>query len=303
MDGTVAASRVRRISVHEKNAIPRANSTGKKPSNLDPFPSPASYPPPAPPGGFPPKCVSPRLPVAHGAASHLTKQTRQTARLSLTISSEEVTTTHTRRVPHTTYTSRRVHFDMDPTNNSTPPSTKNSPGPSTNIDPFNVDELSAQLPAEQQQQVDSRTPTTFETAPYEEEDHVTEQEEDYDYETPTPPEELPDPGPRDEEETLPPNNHPRAPRSQTLMALMLKNRFYQVFGDEWQKEYPKPHLRRALLLEIRSSIARDVEEAVVQGDNTPGARPESEPRCRCYLHRFFGAHAHILFPTCTRRAD
>ena len=192
---------------------------------------------------------------------------------------------------------------MDPTNNSTPPPAEGSPELSTNIDPFNVDELSAQLPAEQQQQVDSRTPTTSETAPYEEEDHVTEQEEDYDYETPTPPEELPDPGPRDEEETLPPNNHPRAPRSQTLMALMLKNRFYQVFGDEWQKEYPNPHLRRALLLEIRSSIARDVEEAVVQGDNIPGARPGSEPRCRCYLHRFFGAHAHILFPTCTRRAD
>ena len=87
------------------------------------------------------------------------------------------------------------------------------------------------------------------------------------------------------------------------MALMLKNRFYQVFGDDWQQEYVNPYLRRALLQEIRTSIARDVDGAVVQGDNNPGARPDGEPRCSCYLHRFFGAHAHITFPTCSRRAD
>ena len=219
--------------------------------------------------------------------------TRQTARLSLTLSFEEATT----------YTSRKLHFSMDPTSDPTPPPTEGSPAPPPTVDPFNVDELFAQLPAVQQQQVDGRTPTTLETAPYEEEDRVPEQEEDYDYETPTPPEELPDPDPRDGGETLPPNNHPRAPRGQTLMALLLKNRFYQVFGDDWQQEYVNPYLRRALLQEIRTSIARDVDGAVVQGDNNPGARPDGEPRCSCYLHRFFGAHAHITFPTCSRRAD
>ena len=80
---------------------------------------------------------------------------------------------------------------MDPTNTSTPPPAEGSSGPSTPIrtasDPFNVDELSAQLPAVQQQQVDSHSLPVFATPPYEEDEDATEQDEDYDYESPTPP--------------------------------------------------------------------------------------------------------------------
>ena len=219
--------------------------------------------------------------------------TRQTARLSLTLPSEE----------ETTYTSHKPYSNMDPTDDPTPPPTDGSPTPSPTVDSFNVDELFAQLPAVQQQLRDGRTSTTLETAPYEEEDQVPEQEEDYDYETPTPPEELPDLDPRDGEETLPPNDHPRAPRNHTLMALLLKNKFLQVFGDEWQKSYVNPYLRRALLREIRASIGRNRNRAVVQGDNTAGARPDGEPRFSCYLTRFFGASSNVTFPTCSRRTD
>ena len=192
---------------------------------------------------------------------------------------------------------------MDPATVPTSPTAENSPKPSTSVDPFSVDELFAQLPAGQQQQIDGRSPTTLETAPYEEEAHVPEQEEEYDYETPTPPEELPEQDPRDGGETLPPNNHPRAPRNLTLMALLLKQRFYEVFGNEWQTEYVNPYLRRALLQEIRAKIGRNTGRAVGQGDNNPGARPDGEPRYDCYLRSFFGANSHVTFPTCSRRTD
>ena len=78
----VAFSCVRRPSVHKKNAISRANST--KTAKLDPHISPAFRPPLSLPGGLPPKCVSPRLPPAHGAASHITGPLQLSARPSHT---------------------------------------------------------------------------------------------------------------------------------------------------------------------------------------------------------------------------
>ena len=141
------------------------------------------------------------------------------------------------------------------------------------------------------------------TPPYEEDEGATAPSEDYDYESPTPPEEPLDVDYPDEGEVLPPEDHPRAPRGQTLMALLLKNRFYQVYGEDWQQYYILPNLRRSLLQEIRTNIARDIDQAVIQGDDIPGDRPDDRPRCRCYLHRFFGVHKHILFPTCTRREN
>ena len=87
------------------------------------------------------------------------------------------------------------------------------------------------------------------------------------------------------------------------MALLLKKRFYEVFGNEWQKEYVNPYLRRALLQELRAKIGRNTGRAARREDNNPGVGPDGEPRYTCYLRSFFGANSHVTFPTCSRRTD
>ena len=168
-------------------------------------------------------------------------------------------------------------------------------------DHFDVSELYAQLPAqEQQQNSDPQTTSPADLAPpYEEGRGATAPDGEWDYEEP--PEEPLEVNYPDEGPVLPPTHHPHAPRGQSLMALLLKNRFYQVYGEEWRQYYVLPNLRRSLLQEIRDNLARDVDQAMIQGDDILGDRPDNRPRCRCYLHRFFGVHAHILFPACTRR--
>ena len=208
--------------------------------------------------------------------------------------------------PDVTYPPTQIK--MDPSNDPTASPTQNPDRPSTPptsrdpaCDPFDVSQLYAQLPAEEQQQSDNPTHPADSMPPYKEDKGATAPSDEWDYESPETPEEPLDVDYPDEGEVLPPTDHPRAPRGQSLMALLLKNRFYQVYGEDWRQFYVLPNLRRSLLQEIRNNLARDVDQAMIQGDDIPGDRPDDRPRCSCYLHRFFGVHAHILFPACTRR--
>ena len=275
---------------------------------MGPQDNPAFRPPLLLPGG-PPTRVQQRQPSTHRAETHIPGPTQHYHRPSLTVTSAAATSAlHHREVylPNDAYST--IQTKMDPSSDSTTSSTQNSDRPTTPpmsqdlaYDHFDVSELYAQLPAQQQQHSDNPTQPADSTPPYEEDRGATAPRDEWDYESPETPEEPLDVDHPDDGPVLPPTDHPRAPRGQSLMALLLKNRFYQVYGEDWRQFYVLPNLRRSLLQEIRNNLARDVDQAMIQGDDIPGDRPDDRPRCRCYLHRFFGVHAHILFPACTRR--
>ena len=185
---------------------------------------------------------------------------------------------------------------MDSNDDSTPPS---SPGLA--YDPFDVSDLHAQLPAQQQQQSygPTTTPPTALATPYEEGCVAIAKPRTRWVVAPTPEEDVrlaryaPDNG-----EVLPPEEaHPRPPQPEQLLSQLLKRRFRQNYGVAWEHYYVLPAIRRALLLELRTVLATDPAQAFAEEDEPDDRRAHS-----CYLHRFY-KRKEALFPVHSRRGQ